>query len=291
MDLLHSNSQVRPATRDCRSSLQERRRSKTIWVSSSTRILIHLKHSSDTSSALMSPKIYDIYVRTYGRSISVWGTMPVGWTLPKCRCFISCMVLCSSGSDVFWHWILSLSNISWQVRCTKNQGMHVISFQPYHVGWVWPQQWDTTTNVSDVLSYLHSLGNMSKDFYLSFSRRATSWKKGGWAYFRKILKRTKVWRWMFTMNWRRRFLKSWDMQVDLFDAYLDCNSSKTAFDCDLNGDQDELYELLRAQSDMWDLILFQGGSWGLLMAYYCPWMFKFIVSRAPLWIWLSIHMD
>jgi len=70
------------------------------------------------------------------------------------------------------------------------------------------------------------------------------------------------------------------MQVKLFDVHLDCNSSKTAFDCDLNADQDELYELLRALSDMWNLLLFQGNSWGLLIAAHCPWMFKFIVSRA-----------
>lgn len=200
MDFLHFNSQVRSATQHCRSSLPERRRSKTVWVSSCTSILVYFKNSDDTSSALMSPKIYDIYVRTYGRSISVWGTMPVSWTLLACRCFISCLILFSSGNDVCWHWILSLSNISWQVRCTKNQGMHVIFFQPYHVGWVWPQQWDMTTNVSDVLSYLHSLGNMFKDFYLSFSRRATNWRKSGWVYFRKILKRTKVWGWMFIMK-------------------------------------------------------------------------------------------
>jgi len=100
--------------------------------------------------AIISPKIYDIYETIY----IIWGTMPVG------------VELLQRTSTSFHAWFCVL--VGNDVFLTL-EGMHVIFYLR-----------DTTTNVRDVLSYLHSLGNMFKGSYSSFSGRATSGRLVWW---------------------------------------------------------------------------------------------------------------
>jgi len=81
------------------------------------------------------------------------------------------------------------------------------------------------------------------------------------------------------------------MQVKLFGVYFDWSLFKTALDCDLNANQDELNELLLMQRDLWDLAILPSSVWDVLVSLYCPWMTKIIVSHTSsecdyLFIWV-----
>ena len=182
MGLLQSvhSSKVQPTTANRGSSLCLERKCQITWVSPPVSTLICVCYLHNALSPSYSSRVHDIYVQRYGRSMRVWGPMPVGWVLPTCRCPISYSVMCSRVIYVSWHWILGLFNMSWQIRrYTKNHGKYVITFQTCSET-VFSRRRDISTNVSDVLLHPYSPGSMFKDFYLSSSPRATSWKKSGW---------------------------------------------------------------------------------------------------------------